>query len=54
VISARPDDPQLDAAFIMLDDVIRHVPLVDEDGTVTGMVSMRDLLPPLLAEAAGR
>ena len=54
VISARPDDPLLDAAFIMLDDVIRHVPLDDEDGTVTGMVSMRDLLPPLLVEAAGR
>ncbi|HET6951563.1 MAG TPA: CBS domain-containing protein [Acidimicrobiales bacterium] len=54
VISARPDDPLLDVAFLMLDDVIRHVPLVNEDGTVTGMVSMRDLLQPLLIEAAGR
>jgi CBS domain-containing protein len=34
--------------------VIRHVPLVDEDGTVTGMVSMRDLLPLLLVGVAGR
>ena len=54
VISARPDDPLLDVAFLMLDVVIRHVPLVNEDGTVTGMVSMRDLLQPLLIEVAGR
>ena len=53
-ISARPDDPLLDVAFLMLDHVIRHVPLVDEDGTVTGMVSMRDLLPLLLIGVAGR
>lgn len=54
LVSARPDDQLLDVAFIMLDGVIRHVPLVEERGTVVGMVSMRDLLRPLIIDAASR
>jgi CBS domain-containing protein len=48
VVSVRPRDPIYDAAIQMLDDGFRHVPLVDEYGEVTGVVSVRDLLRPLL------
>lgn len=53
VISVRPGDPLLDAASLMLDDLIRHVPVVDADGTVIGMVSMRDVFGPVLLDALG-
>jgi CBS domain-containing protein len=53
VIAARPEDPLLDVAFLMFDNVIRHVPVIDERGQVTGTVSVRDLLRPLLVEALG-
>ncbi len=48
VVSVRPDDTLYDAAVDMLDLGIRHVPVLDEHGTVLGMVSVRDLLRPLL------
>jgi CBS domain-containing protein len=50
-ITARPSDPVLDVAYLMLDAGIRHVPLVDEYGTVTGMLSLRDIERPLLEQA---
>jgi CBS domain-containing protein len=50
-ITARPSDPILDVAYLMLDAGIRHVPLVDEYGTVTGMLSLRDIERPLLEQA---
>lgn len=50
VIAVRPDDRLVDVAYLMFDDVIRHVPVVDEDGVV-GIVSVRDLLRPLLCDA---
>ena len=53
VISARPEDPLFDVAAQMLDDAIRHLPVVDENGGVVGMVSVRDLLCPLLLDALG-
>jgi CBS domain-containing protein len=53
VISARLEDPLFDAASQMLDDAIRHLPVADENGTVVGMVSIRDLLGPLLLDALG-
>jgi CBS domain-containing protein len=53
VIAVRPDDRLLDVAYLMFDDVIRHVPVVDEYGELTGVVSVRDLLRPLLADALG-
>ena len=53
VIAIRPDDPVLDAASHMLDDAIRHLPLVDPSGTVVGVLSVRDLLRPLLLDALG-
>jgi signal-transduction protein with cAMP-binding, CBS, and nucleotidyltransferase domain len=48
VVSVRPDDTLYDAAVDMLDLAIRHVPVLDEWGAVLGMVSVRDLLRPLL------
>jgi CBS domain-containing protein len=51
VITARPDDPVLDVALQMLDGGIRHIPLVDEYGRPQGMVSLRDLIRPLVLQA---
>jgi CBS domain-containing protein len=53
VISARPEDPLFDAAGRMLDDGLRHLPILDDRGAVVGMVSVRDLLQPLLLDALG-
>ena len=53
IVSLRPGDTLYDAAVDMLDVGIRHVPVVDEHGTVQGMVSVRDLLRPLLVRALG-
>ena len=51
VVSLRPADRLYDAAIDMLDLGIRHVPVVDEHGTVEGVVSIRDLLRPLLVRS---
>jgi CBS domain-containing protein len=51
VVSARVGDSLYDAAYQMLDGVIRHLPVVDDNGRVIGMVSVRDLLGPLLLDA---
>lgn len=51
VIFARPQDALFDVAGQMLDDAVRHVPVVAADGRVVGMVSVRDLLQPLLLDA---
>jgi CBS domain-containing protein len=53
VIAARPGDRLVDVAYLMFDGVIRHVPIIDELGHVTGIVSVRDLLRPLLVNALG-
>jgi len=54
VISAQPADPVLDVVFLMLDAGVRHIPVVDDDlDQVLGVVSMRDLLRPLLVEHFG-
>jgi CBS domain-containing protein len=54
VVSVHPGDVIYDAAVDMLDLGIRHVPVLDEHGTVLGMVSVRDLLRPLLLGALDR
>jgi CBS domain-containing protein len=41
VVAARPEDRLLDVAFLMFDHVIRHVPVIDELGEVTGILSVR-------------
>lgn len=51
VITVRPDDTVLDTVLVMLDDDIRHAPLVDEVGRLQGIVSVRYLLRPLVLQA---
>jgi CBS domain-containing protein len=48
VVSLRPDDTLYDAAIDMLDLGIRHVPVLDERDELVGIVSVRDLLRPLV------
>ncbi len=54
LIPARFGDTVGDAAYQMLEGAIRHLPLVDGGGHVVGMVSVRDLLRPLLVDGPGR
>lgn len=44
VISIRPDVPAAKAASIMLDEKISSVMVVDEHGTLVGLVTMTDYL----------
>jgi len=50
LVAARVGDTLDDAAYQMLEGAIRHVPLMDTDDRVIGMVSVRDLLRPLLSD----
>lgn len=54
VVSVRPDDTLYDAAVGMLDLGFRHVPVLDERDRPVGMVSVRDLLRPLLTASLER
>ena len=54
VVSVRPDDTLYDAAVDMLDLGIRHVPVLNDRGAALGIVSVRDLLRPLLTASLGR
>lgn len=53
VMSAGPDDPLFDVALRMVDEGVRHMPVVDQYGVLTGVVSIRDLVRPLLLDAFG-
>jgi CBS domain-containing protein len=53
VVSARPDDRLLDVVFLMTDAAVRHVPVIDEHGEMSGMVSIRDMVRPLLVAHLG-
>lgn len=53
IVAARPEDLLVDVAYLMFDDAIRHIPILDEYGQVSGIVSVRDLLRPLLVHALG-
>jgi CBS domain-containing protein len=53
VVSVRPEDPLLDVVFLMIDALVRHVPVITEDGEIDGMVSIRDVLRPLLVDKLG-
>jgi CBS domain-containing protein len=51
IVSAQPADPVLDVVFLMLDAGVRHIPVVADDlDQLVGVVSMRDLLQPLLVD----
>jgi CBS domain-containing protein len=47
--STRPDESIRDAARAMLDNEIRHLPVVDGD-VIVGVISMRDVLQAVLDE----
>lgn len=49
MVAAKGGDTLSDAAYQMLDQGIRHLPVVDDEARVVGMVSVRDLLRPLLS-----
>jgi CBS domain-containing protein len=49
VVAAGVGDTLGDVAYQMLDDGIRHLPVVDDQAHIVGMVSVRDLLRPLLS-----
>lgn len=51
IMSVRPEDTVLDVALQMLDAGTRHLPVLDDLGRPQGMVSLRDLLRPLLLQA---
>ena len=51
VASLPPDAPLTQAVRLMLDNEIRHVPVL-EDGVAVGMVSARDVLAVLAGEGA--
>lgn len=51
LVALRPAAAAYDAAVDMLDLGIRHVAVLDEHGTAVGMVSVRDLLRPLVISA---
>jgi len=53
ICTARPDDPLLDVVFQMVDASVRHIPVIGADGEIGGMVSIRDVLRPLLVERFG-
>jgi CBS domain-containing protein len=50
VVTVDPDTTVKDAAHIMFDHWFRHLPVVGEDGSVHGVISLRDLLT-LVSEA---
>jgi CBS domain-containing protein len=52
LIAADVGDTLLDAAVQMVDANTRHI-VVTENGEVRGVVSVRDLLPPILLQALG-
>ena len=50
LVAARVGDSLDEAAYQMLEGAIRHVPLMDHQDRVVGMISVRDLLRPLLSD----
>lgn len=50
VLSARPEQSLADVARFMSEHDVRAVPIVDEDGTLLGMVTHRELLRHLLPD----
>lgn len=50
LIAAGPFDTVQDVAYRMLESGIRHLPVEDGSGRVIGMVSIRDLLRPLITD----
>ncbi len=52
-VSVGPDDTLQQARDLMDEKAIRHLPVVDDDGRVVGLVSQRDLIYCALAPTEG-
>lgn len=52
--TVRPEAHVGEAARLMAEKEIRHLPVVSDDGTLHGLVSIRDLLLAALEETAGQ
>jgi CBS domain-containing protein len=52
VTTISPDVPIVDCAKIMRENRFHHLPVVDKDGSIVGMISATDFL--VVAEAMGR
>lgn len=50
LVAARTSDTAHDVAYQMLEHGIRHLPILDEEGRLVGMVSIRDILRPVVAQ----
>lgn len=50
VLAVRPDDDLAAVSFLMSDHDVRHVPVVDDEKNLVGVVSQRDLLRNTLLE----
>ncbi|MCG8459675.1 MAG: CBS domain-containing protein [Holophagales bacterium] len=50
VVAVRPDDDLKTLHDLMLDHNVRHIPVVDRDSDLVGLVSHRDLLRTSLVE----
>ena len=51
MLVATPTDRVLTAVLDMVDRGIRHLPVFDAAGRCEGVVSMRDLVRPMLVDA---
>jgi CBS domain-containing protein len=49
LVAARPGDTAHDVAYQMLEYGIRHLPVLDDEGRVVGLISIRDVLRPVVA-----
>ena len=52
IMTANPDAPLFECAAMMKDHKIHHIPVMDQDGVLMGMISATDFL--VAAEAMGR
>ena len=52
LITARRGESILTVGMKMIEHQIRHIPVVDDDGKVVGVLSIRDVLRQLTAESA--
>lgn len=53
LVSIPPEAPLVEAARIMREAHVRHLPVIS-DGSIAGMLSMRDLFEVLLTDAENR
>ena len=53
VVTCRPDDSVEELMSSMTDRRIRHLPVIDDDGLLTGIVSIGDVVKSRLGELQG-